>query len=66
LHGNVDFPRCIFPIALPHNVLNHPFNGNHSHGSVEFPRRVFHVAWPGSVPKAFKNIRKATATMVIN
>jgi len=44
----------------------HPFNGDHSLGSVEFLRRVFHVAWPGSVPKVFKNIRNATATMVIN
>ena len=44
----------------------HPFNGDHSHGSVEFPRVLFHVAWPGSIPKAFKNIGKATATMVMN
>jgi hypothetical protein len=43
-----------------------PFNGDHSHGSVEFTRCVFHIAWPGSVPEVFKNIGKATTTMVIN
>ena len=41
-----------------------PFNGDHSLGSIEFPRHVFHVAWPRSVPKAFKNIGKATITRV--
>jgi hypothetical protein len=42
------------------------FNGDHLHGSIELLRHKFHVAWPASVPKAFKNIGKATTTMVVN